>query len=81
MIEVVAAFFLYAVVHSLLAGKRAKQTVRKWLGERAYHGLYRIGYNIFAVLTVLHLIPGDGRATPKFTHNLHMGMTKPGFKH
>lgn len=53
MIPVLFALFLYAVVHSLLAGKNAKALIRERIGERAYHGLYRLWYNLFAVITLL----------------------------
>ncbi len=44
---------LFGVLHSWLAGQNIKQAIRKRMGERAYHGFYRLGYNVFAVLTLL----------------------------
>ncbi|MCU0496269.1 MAG: DUF1295 domain-containing protein [Anaerolineae bacterium] len=52
MIPVLFALFLYALVHSLLAGTNAKALIRKRMGERAYHGFYRLLYNLFAVITL-----------------------------
>ncbi|MFN8375159.1 MAG: isoprenylcysteine carboxylmethyltransferase family protein [Anaerolineae bacterium] len=45
--------FIYAVVHSIFATQNFKRWMRSRLGERTYEGLYRIGYNVFAVLTLL----------------------------
>lgn len=44
---------LFGVLHSWLAGQNIKQAIRKRIGERSYHGFYRLGYNVFAVLTLL----------------------------
>lgn len=44
------AFF--GLAHSLTAGPRFKDWMRRTLGERAYHGLYRLLYNTFSALTV-----------------------------
>lgn len=55
---------LFAVLHSILARLTVKARVRAAIGERAYEGFYRIGYNIFAVIcfapvmVLLFLEPG-----------------------
>lgn len=51
MIPVLVAMVLWAFFHSYTAG-RFKTLFRSRFGERAYHGLYRIFYNIFALLTL-----------------------------
>lgn len=43
---------LWALVHSLLASKRAKGFARRVLGDRRRNGLYRVAYNAQSVLTV-----------------------------
>ncbi len=55
MLPVLIVFSLYAVFHSFLAG-RGKLWFRDWFGERTYHGLYRVFYNIVAVVTLLPVI-------------------------
>ncbi len=44
---------LYGLIHSLLAGHRAKRQFERAFGARAYHGLYRLVFNVFATLTFL----------------------------
>ncbi len=51
MITVLLAMFIWAMLHSLLAGQGIKQRIRRRLGDRAYHGFYRLGYNLFATIT------------------------------
>jgi protein-S-isoprenylcysteine O-methyltransferase Ste14 len=41
---------LWALVHSLLASKQAKDLARRILGARYRDGLYRVAYNVKAVL-------------------------------
>ena len=53
MPAILIGMLVYGVVHSLLAGRRVKQTFRAWLGDRAYYGLYRLCYNIFAAVTFM----------------------------
>jgi methanethiol S-methyltransferase len=50
MIVVLFTVLAFAVIHSLLAQNRVKDAIRARMGERAYLGLYRILYNILAVL-------------------------------
>ncbi len=51
MTLVLFAMLLFGVIHSLTAG-RFKAVFRRWFGERAYHGLYRILYNGFALISL-----------------------------
>ncbi|MBN8595195.1 MAG: isoprenylcysteine carboxylmethyltransferase family protein [Anaerolineae bacterium] len=52
MIVIVFTVIAFAVIHSILAQNRVKDSIRARMGERAYLGLYRILYNILAVLTL-----------------------------
>lgn len=52
MTTFILSFILWAVVHSITADARLKERVRQSLGDRAYAGLYRLGYNVFAMLTI-----------------------------
>lgn len=52
MIPVLLAMAAWALAHSYTAGS-FKAIFRARFGERAYHGLYRILYNIFAALTLI----------------------------
>ncbi len=55
---------IFAALHSILARLAIKSRIRSAIGERRYEGLYRIAYNILAVVTfapvlvVLWLEPG-----------------------
>jgi len=53
MITVFAGMFLYAIIHSVMAGQGVKAAFRRRFGERAYHGLYRLVYNMVAGVTIL----------------------------
>jgi len=55
VIIILAAVFIYSLVHSLLASLRLKALVRSWLGSYAERG-YRLAYNIFAVITLIPVI-------------------------
>jgi methanethiol S-methyltransferase len=56
---------IYGIVHSLLAALNVKDAFRRRFGERAYHGLYRLFYNAFALVTLVPIAllvvfrPGD----------------------
>lgn len=56
MTALIISFTLWALGHSLTAGRRFKALVRRQIGERAYEGLYRLAYNLFAVLTLLPVL-------------------------
>ncbi len=56
MIPVLLGLFLYGLLHSILAGQDVKQRFKAILGERAYHGLYRLIYNLIAVVTLIPVI-------------------------
>lgn len=43
--------FIWAAAHSLAAGQGIKGAVRRRVGDRAYLGLYRLAYNVFAAAT------------------------------
>lgn len=44
--------FIFALVHSWMAGG-LKTIIRRRFGERAFHGLYRITYNLVSLVTVI----------------------------
>ncbi len=46
----------FGFLHSILASKEAKQAFRERFGERAYHGLYRLMYNILAGVTLIPVV-------------------------
>lgn len=52
MISVFVGIIIYGVVHSILAGQRTKARFQSRFGDRAYHGLYRLFYNVFAVASI-----------------------------
>jgi methanethiol S-methyltransferase len=47
---------LFSVIHSLLAGQNIKTAIRTRVGERAYHGFYRLTYNLLAVMTIAPML-------------------------
>jgi methanethiol S-methyltransferase len=49
------AIFVYGVIHSWLASNQAKALARGWFGEAAERG-YRLGYNVFAGVTLLPVL-------------------------
>lgn len=53
VILMLLALVLFGVLHSLTAGPPFKHVARTWLGERVYHGLYRLLYNTFSAITIL----------------------------
>lgn len=56
MVPVLLSMLVFSILHSLLAGQRLKQFFRSWLGERAYYGVYRVSYNLFAAVSLLPVI-------------------------
>ncbi|MBE2200290.1 MAG: DUF1295 domain-containing protein [Anaerolinea sp.] len=56
MLIFILSFTLWAILHSLAADARVKGWIRHRLGERAHEGLYRLGYNLFAVVTILPVL-------------------------
>ncbi len=53
MFVVVALTMLgYGLFHSWLASIRLKQFIRHLVGDRRYYGLYRISYNLIAIVTL-----------------------------
>lgn len=61
---ILTGLVVFSLVHSWLAGSSIKAFFRARLGERAFEGWYRFGYNVFATLTfaplpvLLALFPG-----------------------
>jgi protein-S-isoprenylcysteine O-methyltransferase Ste14 len=53
MIAVLLAIVAFGFIHSILASKEAKGAFQEKYGERAFHGLYRLIYNIITILTLL----------------------------
>ena len=51
MTTFIITFIIWALLHSLTAANRTKDWVRQRVGERPYQGLYRLFYNVFAVVT------------------------------
>jgi methanethiol S-methyltransferase len=51
--RVVLVCALWAIVHSLLASKQAKDLVRRLAGPRYRNGLYRVAYNAQAVVSLV----------------------------
>lgn len=43
---------IFAGLHTLSASQSFKQSIRKRVGDRAYHGFYRAVYNIFALVSL-----------------------------
>jgi protein-S-isoprenylcysteine O-methyltransferase Ste14 len=56
MIWFLLSFLIWAFVHSLTAGPAMKKALRKWLGDRLYHGLYRLFYNVISVVTFVPVL-------------------------
>ena len=46
----------YGLLHSLLAAPAVKRAVRREVGDRAFHGLYRAGYNGVAAVGLVLLL-------------------------
>ncbi len=42
---------VYAVLHSILAGEAVKDAFRRRFGETAFHGIYRLVFNLVALLS------------------------------
>jgi hypothetical protein len=47
---VAALFVAYALIHSALASRQAKDLARRWAGDRQRNGLYRLLYNVQALI-------------------------------
>jgi protein-S-isoprenylcysteine O-methyltransferase Ste14 len=64
MAYILLAVIAFGVIHSLLAGNTARAAFRRRFGDRAYEGLYRLLYNVTAVITtaplplLLLIVPG-----------------------
>ena len=56
MLPFLLSFLLWSTLHSITAATATKEMMRSLLGTRAYEGLYRLLYNLFAVLTFLPVL-------------------------
>ena len=56
MTTFIISFVVWAVLHSVTAARRSKKWVQRQWGERAYTGLYRLFYNVFALITFLPVL-------------------------
>lgn len=52
MLFVLIGMFFFAAIHTLMADKQLKQSFQNKFGERTYEGLYRLIYNIVALITL-----------------------------
>ena len=52
----IITFALWAIAHSVTAARPFKVWVRRLVGRRAYAGLYRLFYNVLAVVTFLPVL-------------------------
>lgn len=71
IIPIVRVFILFAVSHSLLASRAAKQASARLFGTRLRNGLYRFGYNATAVLTVVPLAIWFVRLPDRTLYKVH----------
>ncbi len=56
MIPVLLGMLIYGIFHSITASRPVKRAFRNILGERAYHGLYRLAFNVISVITILPIL-------------------------
>ncbi|RMG75183.1 MAG: isoprenylcysteine carboxylmethyltransferase family protein [Chloroflexi bacterium] len=56
MIPVFVSMVCYGLLHSVLASDKVKQRFQVKFGERAYHGLYRVVFNMIAFTTILPIL-------------------------
>jgi len=52
MVFVFIGMLAFAALHSVTADQRVKQAFKNRFGERAFHGLYRLIYNLVALITI-----------------------------
>lgn len=55
MLSVLIGLAAYGLLHSYLAG-RGKSWFQQVFSERTYHGLYRIIYNVIAIISILPIL-------------------------
>jgi protein-S-isoprenylcysteine O-methyltransferase Ste14 len=53
MLEIIVLVAVFGLIHSWLAGQDVKGKIKRAIGERQYHGFYRLGYNVLAAITLL----------------------------
>ncbi len=56
MTTFIISFIIWALLHSLTAMTRTKDWVRRRVGERPYQALYRLFYNVLAIVTFVPLL-------------------------
>jgi protein-S-isoprenylcysteine O-methyltransferase Ste14 len=56
LLAFVLAFALWGFVHSLTASAGFKALAKRWMGESAFQGLYRLAYNVFSVISFLPVL-------------------------
>ena len=64
-LSIFLAFAFYAVVHSWLASLQAKEVARRLLGPIADR-VYRLAYNIFALLSLIPVLVLLVRFLPRY---------------
>ncbi|MBI1276488.1 MAG: DUF1295 domain-containing protein [Anaerolineaceae bacterium] len=55
-IIVVLTLLGYGLVHSWLASTHLKQSLRQLVGNQLYYGLYRVSYNVVAIVTLTPIL-------------------------
>ena len=56
IVLIIFGMIAFALIHSLTADRRVKARVQHWVGERVYHGFYRLVYNLLSVLILAPLM-------------------------
>jgi methanethiol S-methyltransferase len=56
MIPILLTMLIFGVIHSLLAESGVKQAFQNRFGAYAYHGFYRLLYNLFTIVTLLPVV-------------------------
>lgn len=56
VVSVLAGMLLFALAHSMLASLRFKDWLSASMGERAYHGTYRLIYNLVSLATIAPIL-------------------------
>jgi len=68
--KVCVATIIYAVIHSALASRKAKQTAQNLIGPRYRNALYRPFYLVQSVLTIIPLVVYIRRQPGKTLYNI-----------
>lgn len=59
-IIILLGMLIFAGLHTLSASQTFKQAIRKKIGDRAFHGFYRIAYNIVALISIAPVVLAIG---------------------